>query len=100
MRKNMGKGWGGRGRQLGEEGIRKEGKQGRIRTGQSEEKGGRVSKYKRKEGEKNGEGRVAREGGGERNREVMERKGKTEGDRGTTDGDGVEEREREGERNG
>lgn len=30
----------------------------------------------------------------------MERKGKTEGDRGTTDGDGVEEREREGERNG
>ena len=30
----------------------------------------------------------------------MERKAKTEGDRGTTDGDGVEEREREGERNG
>lgn len=31
---------------------------------QSEEKGGRISKYKRKEGEKNGEGRVARKGGG------------------------------------
>ena len=30
----------------------------------------------------------------------MERKEKMEGDRGTTDGDGVEEREREGERNG
>ena len=29
---------------------------------------------------------------------MMERKGKTEGDRGTTDGDGVEERE--GEMNG
>ena len=51
--KEYGGGGGGRG-QLGEKGIRKEEKQGRIRTGQSEEKGRRVSKYKRKEGEKNG----------------------------------------------
>ena len=31
---------------------------------------------------------------------MMEKKRKAEGDKGTTDGDGVEEREREGERNG